>query len=297
MNSDITKSNNTKSNIMKDKDSSILQLSLNKAMKGGIAGSTAMILQVGSLMWLRTTMNCQYRHGTAFLETIKKLYNQGGIPRFYRGVGPALLQGPLSRFGDTAANVGVLAYLDKNEHTRDLNIGLKTGVASTVASLWRINLMPLDTIKTMMQVKGKKAIPALKKKYKIGGPSIFYHGSMGAFAATYMGYFPWYYTFNLLNEKLPEYRDSELKRLSRNACIGFASSVVSDCTSNSLRVIKTSKQSYHKPISYFSITNKIIEKDGVLGLMGRGLKTRILSNALQGMMFSVLWRLFLDKIE
>ena len=36
------------------------------------------------------------------------LYKDGGVRRFYRGVGPALLQGPLSRFGDTAANVGLI---------------------------------------------------------------------------------------------------------------------------------------------------------------------------------------------
>ena len=278
-------------------EKSILQTSLDKAMKGGIAGSSAMVLQVCSLMWLRTTMNYQYRHGTSFFETLRILHNEGGIRRFYRGMSPALLQGPLSRFGDTAANIGVLAYLNKNEKTQDLNIGIKTGIASGVASLWRINLMPLDTIKTMLQVKGKDAFPSLRKKYKIGGPSIFYHGSLGAFAATYMGYFPWYYTFNLLNEKIPEYRENELKRLSRNATIGFTASVVSDCTSNSMRVIKTSKQSYYRPISYFGITNKIIEKDGIIGLMGRGLKTRILSNALQGMMFSVLWKLIMDKME
>ena len=278
-------------------NSSIIKTSLDKAMKGGIAGSSAMVLQVCSLMWLRTTMNYQYRHGTRFFETIQKLYNQGGIPRFYRGITPALLQGPLSRFGDTAANIGVLAYLDNNEKTRNLNIGFKTGIASGVASLWRINLMPLDTIKTMLQVKGKKALPVLKKKYKMGGPSIFYHGALGAFGATYMGYFPWFYTFNFLNEKLPEYKDNELKRLSRNAAIGFSASVASDCISNSMRVIKTSKQSYYRPISYFGIINKIIEKDGIIGLMGRGLKTRILSNALQGMMFSVLWKFFMDKME
>lgn len=276
---------------------SIFEVSINKAMKGGVAGSSAMVLQVVSLMWLRTTMNSQYRHGTRFFETMRYLYNQGGIRRFYRGVGPALLQGPLSRFGDTAANIGVLAYLDKNEKTRDLNISIKTGAASIVASLWRINLMPLDTVKTMLQVKGKKALPTLKKKYKLGGPAIFYHGSLGAFGATYMGYFPWYYTFNLLNEKLPEYKDNELKRLSRNAGIGFTASVVSDSISNSMRVVKTSKQSYNKPISYFEIVNNIIEKDGIIGLMGRGLKARILSNAIQGMMFSVLWRLFLDKMD
>ena len=36
----------------------------------------------------------------------------GGIPRFYQGVSFAIIQNPLSRFGDTAANTGVLAIMD-----------------------------------------------------------------------------------------------------------------------------------------------------------------------------------------
>ena len=44
----------------------------------------------------------------------------GGIRRFYRGYGPAILQGPLSRFGDTAANEGMLALLEGSETTRNL---------------------------------------------------------------------------------------------------------------------------------------------------------------------------------
>lgn len=35
-------------------------------------------------------------------------------------------------------------------------------------------------------------------------------------------------------------------------------------------------------------------EDGLLGLFGRGLKTRILCNGLQGLLFSILWKLFLD---
>ena len=275
--------------------SDIWEKSLKKAFKGGIAGSSAMVLQVGSLMWLRTTMNYQYRYGTSFTKTLKILYKEGGLRRFYRGVGPALIQGPLSRFGDTAANIGVLAFLEENENTKDLNIGIKTGIASFAAALWRINLMPIDTIKTTLQVEGKNALPILKNKLKLGGPSVFYHGALGAFGATYIGYFPWYGTFNYLNERLPEYRDNEIKRLSRNAGIGFVASLVSDTISNSIRVIKTSKQSYHVPISYFDITKKIIREDGMTSLFGRGLRTRLLSNGLQGMMFSVLWRLFMDK--
>ena len=55
-------------------------------------------VQVGGLMWLRTTMNYQYRHGTSTLEAMRYLYKNGGIPRFYQGAGPALIQGPLARF-------------------------------------------------------------------------------------------------------------------------------------------------------------------------------------------------------
>ena len=72
-----------------------------------------MVLQVTSLMWLRTTMNYQYRYGTKLGETFSKLYNEGGIRRFYRGICPALFMGPLSRFGDTDANIGVLFIFRK----------------------------------------------------------------------------------------------------------------------------------------------------------------------------------------
>ena len=37
-------------------------------------------------MWLRTTMNYQYRYGTSTKEAMKKLYEEGGIARFYQGV-------------------------------------------------------------------------------------------------------------------------------------------------------------------------------------------------------------------
>ena len=271
----------------------ILEKSLDKAFKGGMAGSTAMVLQVGSLMWLRTTMNYQYRYGTTFYGTLNKLYKDGGIRRFYKGIGPALLIGPLSRFGDTAANIGTLTFLEKNEKTKELNIGIKTTIASVFAGLWRINLMPIDTLKTTLQIEGK-CFTIIKKIIKLGGPSVLYHGSLGAFSATYSGNFHWYFTFNYLNTRIPKYENDLLKTLTRNAVIGFSASLVSDSISNSTRVIKTSKQTYYKPISYFSITNKIIKQDGILGLMGRGLKTRILCNGLQGMMFTVLWQFILD---
>ena len=85
-----------------------VRAALTKALGGGLPGAVAMVLQVVLLMWLRTTVNYQMRHGGSLLEVIETLYAEGGIRRFYAGAQYALLQGPLSRFGDTAANAGVL---------------------------------------------------------------------------------------------------------------------------------------------------------------------------------------------
>merc|ERR1719163_2117278 len=93
---------------------SIISLAAGKALSGGMAGACATVLQVSTLMWMRTTMNYQYRYGTSTMTALKTLYAEGGIPRFYRGLLPALFQGPLSRFGDTAANTGIIAAFEAN---------------------------------------------------------------------------------------------------------------------------------------------------------------------------------------
>ena len=131
----------------------VLNKAAASAMRGGTAGACAMGANVACLMWMRTTVNYQYRNGTSFPVALRTLYADGGIPRFYRGVAPALIQGPMSRFGDTAANTGVLTLLDSMDATKDMSVGIKTVAASTAAALFRIFLMPIDTVKTTMQVR------------------------------------------------------------------------------------------------------------------------------------------------
>merc|ERR1711957_1118115 len=134
-----------------------------------------MVLQVTTLMWMRTTMNYQYRYGTSTMETFKILYKEGGIARFYRGIGPALIQGPVSRFGDTAANAGVMALFEQNETARNLPIPVKTLFSSAAAASMRICLVPVDTVKTMMQVEGKEGLSKLATKYRSGGMPVMFH--------------------------------------------------------------------------------------------------------------------------
>lgn len=260
-----------------------------RALGGGIPGAAAMFLQVGSLMWMRTTMNYQYRHGSTTGEALRALYKEGGIGRFYKGVGPALFQGPLSRFGDTAANAGMLALLAANDNTKDWPVLAKTMCASGAAALWRINLMPIDTLKTTMQVEGSNGLKQLRAKMAKGGPRVLYQGAMGSFGATYVGHFPWFATYNFMDEMLPKYEET-FKKFGRNAICGFTASAVSDTCSNSIRVLKTTKQTYATEISYSEAAKEILKKDGPMGLFGRGLQTRIMANGVQGMLFSILWK-------
>ena len=74
------------------------------------------------------------------------------------------------------------------ESTKDLNVGLKTMAASAAAALFRIFLMPIDTVKTTMQVTGK--FSAVTDKIKVGGPLILYNGSIAAASATFVGHYP-----------------------------------------------------------------------------------------------------------
>eukprot|EP01038_Epipyxis_sp_PR26KG_P010415 gene10415-13991_t len=273
----------------------ILQKAARRAGEGGLAGAAAMAINVCSLMWIRTTINYQYRYGTSMGVAFKTLYKDGGIPRFYRGLIPALIQGPLSRFGDTAANTGTLAALDAFEFTEKLPVAAKTVAASVAAALFRILLMPVDTFKTTMQVEGKDGLKKLFAKAKAVGPPAFFHGSIAAASATFVGHYPWFFVYNYLSATLPRYNDT-LSKLARSAFIGFCASAISDTCSNSIRVVKVYKQASTEAITYPEVVRRVIKEDGIVGLFGRGLSTKILANGLQGLMFSVLWKMIDEKL-
>jgi hypothetical protein len=72
-----------------------LNAALKRALGGGLSGAAAMILQVLLLMPVRTIMNYQYRHGTSLSLATNTLYQDGGLARYYQGLGPALVQGKI----------------------------------------------------------------------------------------------------------------------------------------------------------------------------------------------------------
>ncbi|KAJ3417466.1 hypothetical protein HDV05_003330 [Chytridiales sp. JEL 0842] len=241
------------------KNSFDLEKALKRALGGGVSGAAAMVVQVLTLMPMRTIMNYQYRFGTTTTVAFQTLRKDGGFLRFYRGLAPALIQGPLSRFGDTASNAGALAFLESSDMTKDLPMGVKTIVASACAASFRMFLTPVDTLKTTMQTQGKDGIKVLRARLKAHGIGTLWYGAGASAAATFVGHYPWFAVYNSLNEYIPKQEKLELK-LARQAI------------------------------------KDVVAKDGVVGLFGRGLKTRIVTNGLQGIMFSVLWKLFEDNL-
>ncbi|KAK1996341.1 mitochondrial carrier [Colletotrichum falcatum] len=272
-----------------------LRAALKRALGGGLSGAAAMVLQVLTLMPLRTIMNYQYRFGTGFREAVSTLYQDGGVRRYYQGIGAALIQGPVSRFGDTAANAGILALLESNSFLNQLPTLIKTIFASLCAAAFRMILTPIDTLKTTLQAQGSKGTAILRQRIKTHGVGSLWWGAFATAAATFVGHYPWFGTYNYLSANIPEPEKSQLFLwLLRLAFIGFCASIISDSVSNSLRVVKTYRQVNDTKVSYSKAAKLVIQRDGFVGFLGRGLKTRILANGLQGIIFSILWKLFLD---
>ena len=85
-------------------------------------------------------MNYQHANGLTTWEAITTLYAEGGLARLYQGWQAALLQAPISRFGDTAANALMLSLL--------ANVAIpeaaKTFCSSWAAAGFRILITPID---------------------------------------------------------------------------------------------------------------------------------------------------------
>ena len=72
---------------------------------------------------------------------------------------------------------------------------------------------------------------------------------------------------------------------------------MSDVCSNAIRVLKTYKQTSLEPIGYIEAARRIIESDGVAGLLCRGLTSKLTANALNAMLFTVVWKAISERLS
>ena len=260
-----------------------------RALGGGLAGGLAMALNVALLMPLRTVMTYQMRHGGhSMREIAASLLREGGFRRLYAGVAAAAVQAPLSRFSDTAANAGALALLGSLEATRGLPLSAQTAAASCAAASFRVLLTPVDAVKTVLQADGRAGLARLAAALRAQGPRALFAGAGATAANVLVAHFSFFAPFNILSKRVPKPKGF-LERMARNAVVGFAASVVSDCVANPIRVIKTRRMATGH--GYAECTRDLLREAGAVGFFTRGLRARIAANGMQGLLFGVVWRL------
>jgi hypothetical protein len=194
-----------------------------RGLGGGLPGAIAGVVQVVTLMWLRTIMSYQSRYGGTFLQALRTLLNEGGVGRLYKGWYFGLIQAPVTRFVSTAANDGVESLLRSLEWTKAWGPGRSTIVASVFVGLFRMILMrtsigsprrvqrlsvmsidmcsigflhavfvsAIDTMKVVLQVDGSEGFRSLLRRLKAGKISSLYQGCIATALASMMGHYPW----------------------------------------------------------------------------------------------------------
>lgn len=254
----------------------------------GKGGLIAGMIQTSVTMGLKTTLNYQYTNGLTTQSALKKLYSVGGVFRFYRGFPPAVLLNSITKFNDTFISSYVLS---KTKNT-NLHLSEKIACSSVIAATTRIAFMPLDNLKTNCQVNGKSGYQIVANKVKTKGVTYLWSGTLPQFTASILGHFPWYFTYNYLNEKL-DHCATYTNELIKQGAIGFTASLSSDLCVNGFKVLKSSKQTSNR--EYSEIVKTIIKNDGYLGFY-RGLGTKLIINGVNGMVFSIVWKIFRDNI-
>ena len=225
-------------------------------------------------------------------DAFRTLYAQGGVKRFYTGVFPTVLHVTLCRFGDTTANGLAIAYVPTD------SLAVKTLAASVGGGSWRACLLPLETVRANMQVRGKGGMAVVQSRFAAGGFRALYAGAAASFTAGVLGHFPFFFTVNWISQAVPLTEDASLlQKLGRNGGMGFLAAMCSDVATNGFKIIATNKQTNKMNVSYYDTAKKIVRRDGLPALVTRGLKTRMIGNGLQGAMFVVLWKGIEERIS
>merc|ERR1719235_1523818 len=150
------------------------------------------------------------------IETAKSLWEEGGVLRFYQGFGWAVFEAPAARFGDTFANVGVMALFAGS----GLPALLTTVFVAVMSAAWRIVITPIDTFKTTMQVQGDAALKLLFEKVKTDGILMLWTGAAANFVANVAGNYPWWATYNTIDSIWLESKDPTWI-IIRAGCLGM----------------------------------------------------------------------------
>ena len=159
--------------------------------------------------------------------------------------------------------------------------------------------MPLDCIKTELQVRGPSAVPLIRERVKKDGIATFWRGTVATMLATAVGHYPWFAVRNLMDSLAEAHVRPLLGTaplavlvLLVDAAVGFTASVASDTVTNSIRQVKTRVQTSDDGAGYAATVRHIIKEGGWSSLFLNGLGTKAFTSALNGLIFNVVLKNF-----
>lgn len=264
-----------------------MNIEAKKLIYDSLGGTLAMSAQITCFYWLKTLTTYQYKTGLNTYPAFKQLVNQNGILRFYNGYFPSLVMGSGCRFGDVAS----YKYFNSKENLNSYEKSIYSSICSTI---WRINLMPIDTLDNMLQVYGKNGTSVLREKIKKKGVLSLYNGGLAWSSTNLIGYIGWFNTYTFLEFIGNKY---DINNNYYNMFEGVTATIVSDTITNPIRVLKIYRQTNKHNISYYNSYKEIINEYGYRNFIFRGLKTRLFMHSLQNGLFVIMWKKFDKYLE
>lgn len=148
---------------------------INSAIATGIA-------EIMTLPICTIKTNYQNTNSISMLQTMKHIYNQGGIQAFYRASPAAIM----SQIFSTSSKYFLYRWFENQNilYSNKVFNGLMSGIISSLLT------HPIDTIKIHLQMNA-----SFKNEFKIHGPKLLYRGYSKTFGKTAISsclFFPLY---------------------------------------------------------------------------------------------------------
>ena len=258
----------------------------------------------------KTLIKYQYVNGTGLSETLSLLlFESVDNQRVLRGIFPNIIKYSCGKMGEASIYTYFKQLNFDSHNTHEFNARLY--FTSLTITLWRVNLMPLDTISNVLQVHGKNGYKLINTRIKNEGIKTLYSGSIFYGAIIYIHSFIWFSLYESLSSHMITSTQVESKQTSQfnksniisntnlnikndlnNGIIGFLATLGSDTINNPLKVIKTYKQTYKNNISYFDSFKHVISGNDYKKGIYRGLYTKTILNAFTSSIYVILWKRF-----
>lgn len=253
-----------------------LRATVGRAANTGRDGALISLACVSVIYPLATISSLQRLQGNSFGAAVRELHQQGGLPRFYKGLAPSVVGVMLGRFCAAAGDLTATEVLEK-KYPQFKNPASCALLGGMIAVALYCPLIPLETLAATARSSGGEGVRKLGQLVLKEGAKPLYNGLQDTLVESLVDHVVWYGAKHVLDTALPEAQGAQHEFL-RSCLIGALAGVASDICSYPISVIKIQKQVLQSSKSSFEIGHTIVQEKGVGELWRRGFSTTVASH-------------------